>query len=248
MAYKLLVGFVAQFLLLGLVSGTQAATLLRTSSYCFADTYAWISGVGTDTDSGSGSFSATESSLVQDFNDPYVNPGESYSTTNALVTPTGSTAQVARVTGSTDTSSYLGGGYVKNGVWHVGTTQSFVGAAETGNSVTVAGTLSHNVSFSLDVQANNAAGALSAWARAGNVEVYFSWSGGSSMNVQEYVSGTMTANYNINAQSGLFIYDKSFSQTVVVGDVVEVDAYGVLTDNNNFQNTVKSLFIQAGTQ
>lgn len=226
-----------------LVSPAFGADLTRDTTYSTSDAYVWLFEAGSDIGSDQATGNTNAVAVVVDDNSEFVR-----SEVNGLATPATSSSTVARVDGDTmTTSSWSGGSTDGNNDWHMGTLQTFAGSVETNNTVSVAGTLNHYVSFSFISGHEFAEGDMNARATVGNVQVYFSWSGWKTLNVKEYVDGVLDQNINLVSTTGQFTYVQTYSQEVQVGDTVEVDAYGAVIDFDNWGNVTKSLTVLAGS-
>jgi|GEM_PF-5040053 len=224
-------------------NAAYAADLNRDFTYSSSDSYVWLFEVGEDFGSDSGAGNTNAVAVRFDDDSSFVR-----AEVNGLATPSTSSSTVARISGNTMTTSPWSGGYNDgNNDWHMGSLQTFAGSVETNNTVSVAGTLNHHVSFSFTTGADNN-GDVNAWAKVGNVQVYFTWTGGNTLYVTEYVNGVVDGTPTIVSFTGQFTYSKNFTQTVQVGDQIEVDSYGALIDNENWTNVSKNLTVLAGTE
>lgn len=226
------------------IPGAYGADLARTFTYTTADAYCWIVNVGADADSDSGTGNTSAVASVDHPDGTGVDAD-----VDSLVTTPSSTATVACIDGDTATNSIYSPGYHDaSNVWHQGTSQDFTGFVETESDVTSDGVLDHYVSFSFDAGGSNAEGQVNAWATVGNVQLYFTWNGGNTLTVMEYIEGVLIYTHSVTQNGGVFEFSASYSQTVFIGDTIEVDTYASLVDSVNAWNIPKRLTLLAGTQ
>lgn len=239
---------VSTIAILFLASPSLGVGLTRTSTGTSTSASGWIMTADWDTDNDNGVYSCNSHAVAYDPNDPNIPLARSTAAVGALATGVGA-PPVARVNGATYTDSYMGGGYHDGaGNWHAGAIQSFTASSETDNTVTSAGVLNHQISFSLQTGANTQEGYFYGWVRVGNVQVYFTWNGGDEVQVQEYIDGSLDNSFEIIDYDGDFTYDEPFTQTVAVDDIVEVDAYSFFVDDNNPLAATRTVTLQGGTQ
>ena len=106
------------------------------------------------------------------------------------------------------------------------------------------------LNFSLETGSLNAEGFFYGWIRAGEIDVFFMWSGGNTMSVEEFVNGALDDSYTLTTVlgNGLFSFQEFFYMPVTTGDSVEVDVWGFGSDTKNLLNEEKTMIMSAYLQ